>query len=228
MRNHVVSLKHDIDEEALSEILNELAVLFVNNIVANLDAPQHVINFYSRTDFIYEALLQQYKYNIPASVILANATDESSYGQSPLAKYSNNYFGIKAKKGYVGKTCHIETPEELTEKEYKAIKGTSSFVRLKTTKYVSGNKIYVVYIKDTFRKYGTYRESFNDFSKFLTTQERYATIFQKGGASWTEWCAMFRPKRDGGIPYATSTSKSKRLKSIIVSYRLYLLDFSGA
>ena len=45
------------------------------------------------------AVHQMVEYNIPASVILAQAIFESRNGESELAKKSNNHFGIK---------CHIE------------------------------------------------------------------------------------------------------------------------
>lgn len=224
-RHNVVNLKHDIDEQELRELLTELASIYTKIIVGNIGSMPHVKSFFGNQDLIYHALYQQYKYGIPASVILANAADESSYGKSSLSRFSNNYFGIKAKKGYNGATCTVETPEEFTEKEYKAFKGQK---KLKATKNVRGTKVYVVYIRDSFRKYSGVKESFEDFSRLLRNEDRYARIFQKGGADWQEWCNMFRPKREGGIPYATSTSKAQRLKDIIARNKLYLVDFTAS
>lgn len=59
-----------------------------------ISSPQQYIERYKEI-----ALEQMYEFNIPASVILAQAIFESNMGNSNLAKKSNNHFGIK---------CHIE------------------------------------------------------------------------------------------------------------------------
>ena len=41
-------------------------------------------------------------YNIPASITLAQGMLESDYGNSPLAKYANNHFGIKCHEDWDG------------------------------------------------------------------------------------------------------------------------------
>src|SRR5215212_1933374 len=46
------------------------------------------------------------KYGIPASVILAVASIESSGGAGPAAKVLNNHFGIEGKNKYVNKHGH--------------------------------------------------------------------------------------------------------------------------
>ena len=55
--------------------------------------------FVSRKDYIEmwkdEAISQMVKYGIPASVTLAQGILESADGNSELAKYANNHFGIK-------------------------------------------------------------------------------------------------------------------------------------
>lgn len=47
------------------------------------------------------AMEQQQKYGIPASVILAQAAIESSWGESKTYKLSHNMFGIHATKGWI-------------------------------------------------------------------------------------------------------------------------------
>ncbi len=42
-----------------------------------------------------EAIYQMHKYGIPASITLAQGILESAHGNSELAKYGNNHFGIK-------------------------------------------------------------------------------------------------------------------------------------
>jgi hypothetical protein len=48
------------------------------------------------------AIEQMLVYNIPASVTLAQGMLESDYGNSPLAKYANNHFGIKCHEDWNG------------------------------------------------------------------------------------------------------------------------------
>lgn len=52
----------------------------------------------------YLAIEQQRKYNIPASITMAQAILESAAGQSVLAKEANNHFGIKCTSDWKGKT----------------------------------------------------------------------------------------------------------------------------
>lgn len=48
------------------------------------------------------AIEQMLVYNIPASITLAQGMLESDYGNSPLAKYANNHFGIKCHDDWNG------------------------------------------------------------------------------------------------------------------------------
>ncbi len=62
----------------------------------------------SRTQYIQTykdiAVKQMREYNIPASIILAQACLESGNGNSTLAKKANNHFGIKCHTSWKGKT----------------------------------------------------------------------------------------------------------------------------
>lgn len=55
------------------------------------------INKYSKT-----AIREMYKYNIPASITLAQGILESGSGRSDLATKANNHFGIKCTNDYKG------------------------------------------------------------------------------------------------------------------------------
>lgn len=74
---------------------------------------------------------EQKRYNIPASIIIAQAGTESNWGRSRLAYKYNNLFGIKATKG-------------------------DAKVRMYTTEYVHGHKRYV---KQYFTVYDNWAES---------------------------------------------------------------------
>lgn len=66
---------------------------------SNTDVKQAYIDQYS--DIAIEEML---KYNIPASITLAQGILESSSGKSELTLKSNNHFGIKCHKGWEGET----------------------------------------------------------------------------------------------------------------------------
>ena len=48
------------------------------------------------------AVYEMYRSGIPASITLAQGLLESGYGQSELARKSNNHFGIKCHNGWQG------------------------------------------------------------------------------------------------------------------------------
>lgn len=60
------------------------------------------------------AVQQMNKYGIPASITLAQGMLESGYGESALAKKSNNHFGIKCHSDWTGATtyAHDDKPNE--------------------------------------------------------------------------------------------------------------------
>lgn len=51
------------------------------------------------------------KYGIPASIILAQGILESGNGNSELARFANNHFGIKCTKDWTGKTYYHDDDE---------------------------------------------------------------------------------------------------------------------
>lgn len=54
------------------------------------------------------AVAESIRTGIPASIKLAQGILESGYGGSPLAKKSNNHFGIKCGSGWSGKTVQYK------------------------------------------------------------------------------------------------------------------------
>ena len=60
-----------------------------------------------------EAIYQMHKYGIPASITLAQGILESAYGNSELAKYGNNHFGIKCHNKCLGCRCVNYTDDSI-------------------------------------------------------------------------------------------------------------------
>jgi LysM repeat protein len=108
----------------------------------------------SKTDYVGQyadqAIREMHASGIPASITLAQGMLESDFGNSPLAKYANNHFGIKCHKGWEGPTF-IQDDDEKNEcfrkyyETYESYKDHSEFLRtrdryatlfdLKTTDY---------------------------------------------------------------------------------------------
>ncbi|MFY0580491.1 glucosaminidase domain-containing protein [Cystobacter fuscus] len=93
-----------------------------------------------------DAIESQRATRVPASVTLAQAALESSWGKSGLSMKYHNYFGIKG-KGPAG-TAVMSTGEHLGGKD--------------------------VVIKDGFRVYRSAAESFEDHGRFFLKNKRYA------------------------------------------------------
>ena len=51
-----------------------------------------------------QAIKEMFRSGVPASITLAQGILESADGNSPLAKYANNHFGIKCHAGWTGET----------------------------------------------------------------------------------------------------------------------------
>lgn len=98
----------------------------------------------------------QRKTGIPASITLAQAALESSWGSRALG---NNLFGIKADKSWTGRTVSFQTTEHLGGKD--------------------------VSLADKFRAYDSWLASMVDHAQFLLKNPRYAKCFKETtGAGW--------------------------------------------
>jgi flagellar protein FlgJ len=100
----------------------------------------------------------QRKTGIPASITLAQAALESSWGARAIG---NNLFGIKADKSWTGPT-----------------------VSFKTTEHLSGQDVKLV---DRFRAYPSWLDSMVDHALFLLKNPRYAGCFRETtGTGWAQ------------------------------------------
>lgn len=91
-------------------------------------------------------------HSVPASVTIAQAILESSWGKSNLTKQAFNLFGIKADLRWKGESVSMPTAEY-----YKGIRTT---------------------INAPFRKYASLADSINDHAVFLRSNKRYASAFE--------------------------------------------------
>jgi flagellum-specific peptidoglycan hydrolase FlgJ len=103
-----------------------------------------------------QAYIQKYRYlafelnqstGIPMPVILAVAGLESNWGNSELARFANNHFGMKTKSDWAGWQYCKQTME------YWTMTPVSS--------------------PQCFKKYPLIRASYLDFGRFITTRPNY-------------------------------------------------------
>lgn len=138
-------------------------------------------------------------YNLYASLMIAQASLETGYGQwSSLASDFNNLFGIKAQDGYTGNKIVMRTWEE-----------------------VNGQKVYV---DDYFRFYPSYYESFIDYAEKLRNGVgMWDKSFYSG--VWTEKTNNFK---DATLfltgRYATDSRYYFKLNDLIIKNNLTQYD----
>ena len=132
--------------------------------VANSDAKEEVPRNQTVHQYIQRyaatAMREMERTGIPASITLAQAIAESSFGNSPLAYEANNHFGIKCGNtwngaSYMRKDDDFDQKGELTE--------------------------------SCFRSYETVDESFRDHSNFLRGKDRYKFLFSLDKADYKGW-----------------------------------------
>ena len=71
------------------------------------------------------AVSEMHKYNVPASITLAQGILESGNGRSQLASKSNNHFGIKCHTGWKGaKVYHDDDEKEECFRKYKYVESS--------------------------------------------------------------------------------------------------------
>ena len=143
-------------------------------------ARKEYISTYSGT-----AVSQMKKYQIPASITLAQGILESGSGNSFLARSSNNHFGIKCGNQWKGKTSYHDDDEE----------------------------------NECFRAYSRVYESYVDHSIFLTSNQRYASLFELKKDDYKAWA---RGLKKAG--YATNPHYADRLIQLIEEEKLYMFD----
>jgi LysM repeat protein len=91
----------------------------------------------SRNEYIEkykeDAIREMHQSGVPASITLAQGILESGDGNSPLAMYANNHFGIKCHAGWTGETMHVDDDKKNEcfrkyESAYQSFKDHSEFL----------------------------------------------------------------------------------------------------
>lgn len=158
-------------------IILSLVLLTIGKTETKAQSYQERVKEYVR-QYYPLALKNQIKYNIPASITLAQGILESNAGKGMLADSANNHFGIKCKDQWLGMVFYKEDDD------------VDSLGNL---------------MSSCFRKYDSAEESFNDHSEFLKSNPRYAPLFELKGYDYVAWATGLK---QCGYATAASYSKS--------------------
>ena len=157
------------------------------------------------------AMEEMYKYNIPASITLSQSVIESNFGKSKLAKYGNNFFGIKCHgwRGFKNEKNKMQSNKQMFNKNQNKKFFTNRF-----EVYFDDDKE-----NECFRKYKKIKHSFRDHSFFLSKRGRYSFLFELDILDYESWAKGLKT-----AGYATDKNYSTKLIDIIENYNLSLYD----
>ncbi len=146
-------------------------------------------------DYQQYAVIEMYRTGIPASITLAQGIHESSLGQSNLAIYANNHFGIKCKSYWQGKT-YAHKDDDLDE--------------------------YGNITESCFRAYETVIDSYIDHSNFLTATPHYQECFLYAKSDYENWAKALKRCGYATDPDYASKLIDKIVKYQLYSYDSYV------
>jgi LysM repeat protein len=137
------------------------------------------------------AISEMHRSGIPASIKLAQAILESSYGNSELARKAHNHFGIKCGRSWAGQGYHLKDDDKDSHGQL---------------------------VNSCFRVFSSPEESFMAHSDFLTDPakaHRYGALFSLSPNDYKGWAEGLQR---GG--YATNPSYARLLVKIIEEQHL--------
>jgi len=103
-------------------------------------------------------------YNIQPNISIAQASFESNFGQSNLAKTGNNLFGIQATSDWIAAGKPVYTTQKTKNSTSGGFLGL--FTKTTTTKISVG-----------FKKYNSWAESFTDWAELIANSGRYEDAY---------------------------------------------------
>lgn len=133
-----------------------LVVIFAGRELASIPEKNRIKDEEIRKENFIEAMLpyaleNKDKYDIFASITIAQAILESNWGESVLSKEYKNYFGIKS------------------------IRETDQRIVFQTNEYINGN---LVQIPGAFRAYDSLADSMAHYGLLVGTADRYQPVIE--------------------------------------------------
>jgi flagellar protein FlgJ len=153
------------------------------------NVPAHVASFIQRHGDAAREVAQES--GLPADFMLAQSAHETGWGRARMrtadGQDANNLFGIKAGPGWKGKVAEVTT-----------------------TEYINGQPRKVV---AKFRAYDSPEDSFRDYAKLLTGNQRYAAAVASAQAAPDNAAAFAKHLQKAG--YATDPEYANKLARVI-------------
>lgn len=134
-----------------------LSILPISLLFSFTNADLPILNYIDQYSPI--AVQEMNRTGIPASITLAQGIIESRYGESGLAKNSNNHFGIKCNNNWQGGKYYHKDDD-----------------------YVNGKLV-----ESCFRTYDNPENSYYDHSDFLMVNQRYRFLFDLEKTDYKAW-----------------------------------------
>jgi flagellum-specific peptidoglycan hydrolase FlgJ len=177
------------------------------------------------------ALQSQKEHGMPASVTIAQAIDESGYGESGLAKECNNFFGIKAGKNqdykrYMTDEYYTVKPGDTIEKIARAFETTAEVLKKANPQglpspLVAGAKL-KLRLPAKFRKFASFDECVRAHCDLIALNERYAPAI----AETSEPLVFAMRLKECG--YSTDDGYVQKLGRLIKQFSLNQYDVKAA
>ena len=191
---HITYFCHSFFEDyQLDRIMKILALTCSLTIISLLASAQDKEAYILKYKDI--AISEMHRTGIPASIKLAQAVLESSYGRSELAREANNHFGIKCGRSWGGDGYHLKDDDRDARGEL---------------------------VHSCFRAFSSAEESFIAHSEFLrdpTKANRYGNLFTLAPDDYKGWAYGLQ-----SAGYATNPSYAKLLLKIIDEQHLHQYD----
>ena len=140
----------------------------------------------------------QRKWNVPASVTIAQAILESAWGQSALARVAHNFFGIKISPSWRGPSVDKATGE-----------------------YLDGPTAGITRTRADFRFYESVESSIDDHGQLLGTLPRYRPAM----ADCDDPAAFAQRLQDCG--YSTDPQYARKLVDLITDKDFKLAQYDS-
>ena len=152
----------------------------------------------------------------------------SQYAEEDVRNYIKNYSDLAVQ---AMKTYKIPASVKLAQAIYSSNAGQSKVAKEANNHFgllcnaeYQGEQYYETSDRsgNCYRMYSTVKESFQDHNIFLTTRERYASLFQLSSTDYTGWANGLQ-----ACGYSINPEYGQRLISIIEKYQLDRFDNPG-